>query len=339
MSRNPRASATVRPRPSALIGTGALALLVLAASPTAAAAGPRANASVDDLTLLVSGSPSADQIALRLSALDPNQLQIDIGDDGSADFTFDRGTFAAIDIEAGSGDDTIRIDQVNGVFTTTDATRIFGGNGDDTLLGGSGAESLDGGRGDDVVDGNGGADTGLLGRGDDVFVWDQGDGSDVVEGGSGSDTMVFNGFGAAEAMAATASGGRVRFTRVQGNIVMDLDDIEAIDVRPLGGTDTVTVNDVRGTDLERVDVDLAAELGGSTGDGQADTVTVRGTDGDDAIVAGARGTAVEVTGLAASVHITHQDPVTDSLVIDSLGGDDSVVLDPALAGLIVVSVL
>lgn len=339
MTRDPRTTAAVRPRLSAFIGTSALAFLVLAASPTAAAAGPKATATVDDLTLRVSGSPSADQIGLRLSALDPNQLQVDIGDDGSADFTFDRGTFEAIDVEADSGDDTVRIDQVNGVFTTTERTSVAGGNGDDTLLGGGGAEAFDGGRGDDFVDGNGGADTGALGRGDDVFVWDQGDGSDVVEGGSGSDTMVFNGFGANEAMSATASGGRVRFTRVQGGIVMDLDDIEAIDVRPLGGTDTVTVNDVRGTDLRRIDVDLAAALGGATGDGQADTVTVRGTDGDDAIAASANGASVEVTGLAALVRITHPDPATDRLVIDGLGGDDAVALDPTLATLIVAFVL
>ena len=155
----------------------------------------------------------------------------------------------AIDVRAGNGDDTVRIDQVNGIFTTTEATRIDGENGDDTLHGGTGAEVFVGGRGDDSVDGNAGADTAFLGSGEDTFVWDQGDGSDVVEGGSGSDTLVFNGFGANEVMAATASGDRVRFTRVQGPIVMDLDDVEAIDVRPLGGTDTVTVNDVTGTDL------------------------------------------------------------------------------------------
>ena len=184
-----------------------------------------------------------------MSAADANQLQVDVGDDGTADFTFDRGTFEAIDVRAGNGADTVRIDQVNGIFTTTEATRIDGENGDDTLNGGTGAEAFVGGRGDDVVDGNAGADTAFLGSGEDTFVWDQGDGSDVVEGGSGSDTLVFNGFGANEVMAATASGDRVRFTRVQGTIVMDLDDVEAIDVRPLGGTDTVTVNDVTGTDL------------------------------------------------------------------------------------------
>jgi hypothetical protein len=150
--------------------------------------------------------------------------------------------------------------------------------------------------------------------------------------------LVFNGFGANESMTATPSGGRVLFTRVQGNIVMDLDDVEAIDVRPLGGTDSVTVNDTTGTDLTRVDVDLAAAPGGATGDGLADTVTVKGTAGDDTIAANASGAAVQVSGLAAVVRITHADTVSDALVIDSLAGVDNVAVDPALAGLIQVAV-
>ena len=84
--------------------------------------------------------------------------------------------------------------------------------------------------------------------------------------------MVFNGSGGNEIMAATANFGRVSFTRNLGGIVMDLNDVEAIDVNALGGTDSVTVNDMSGTDLRRVDVDLAGALGGSAGDGEADTV-------------------------------------------------------------------
>jgi hypothetical protein len=337
MTRYPRNAPVVRRKLPASIGAP-LAVLALAMTAMPAAAAPTVQAAVVAGTLHVSGSPSADRIALRLSALDPNLLQVDVGDDGSADFTFDRGTFESIDVVAGNGDDTVRIDEVNGVFATTEATRIDGENGDDRLIGGNGTQVFIGGRGNDAVDGNQGADSAFLEQGDDTFVWDQGDGSDLVEGGRGFDTMVFNGFGANENMAATASSGRVLFTRVQGNIVMNLDDVEAIDVRPLGGTDSVTVNDVRGTDLARVDVDLAAALGGTTGDGLADLVTVIGTAGDDAITAAANGTAVDVDGLSAFVRITHADTATDTLVIDTLTGADSVALDPALSALILVSV-
>jgi hypothetical protein len=329
------ALARVRRRRSA----ATLALLVLAVAATPVAAAPTLTARVTDGTLQISGGPLAERIALRLGAADPNQLQVDLGDDGSAEFTFDLGTFRVIEVAAGNGDDTVRIDQVNGVFTTTETTRVDGGNGDDTLIGGSGAEVFLGGNGNDFVDGNGGADTAFLGRGDDVFVWDPGDASDIVEGDKGSDTMVFNGAAGNEMMAVTADGGRVLFTRNLGTIVMDLDGIEVIDVRALGGTDTVTVKDVSGTDLERVDVDLAAALGGTTADGQADTVTVVGTEADDSIAVGASGAAVEVGGLAAFVRITHADAAIDTLIIDTLAGADDVVLDPALGGLILVAVL
>ena len=319
----------------------AVAVAAIAASIAVpvAAAPPAVRATVTDGTLRISGSPRADKIVLRLSALDANQLQVDVGDDGSADKTFDIATLRAIDVEAGNGNDTVRIDQVNGAFTTRLATRIDGWNGDDTLIGGSGVEIIVGGRGDDFVDGNGGADTAFLGKGDDSFVWDPGDGSDVVEGGSGSDTMVFNGAAGNEIMAATANGARVSFTRNLGTIVMDLDGIEVIDVRALGGSDTVTVNDVGGTDLKRVNVDLAATIGGSTADGQADTVTVAATKGDDSIAVDANGAGVDVSGLAAFVRITHADPASDTLIIDTGAGADDVSLDPALAALILVSVL
>ncbi len=331
--------ADIRPTLRTTSVTAALALAILAAvaSPTAAAA--TATAEVFDGTLQISGSPRGETIALRLSAPDGSLLEVDLGDDGQPDFSFELTAFRAIDVAAGNGDDTVRIDQVNGAFTPTKVTRIDGGNGDDTLIGGSGAEVFLGGNGDDFVDGNAGSDSAFLGRGDDVFVWDPGDGSDSLDGDRGSDTMVFNGAAGNEIMTASADGGRLLFTRNLGNIVMSLDGVEGIDVRALGGTDAITVDDVIGTDLERVDVDLAAALGGSTADGLADTVTVAATKGDDSIAVGANGAAVEVDGLAAFVRITHADPTLDTLVIDTVAGADDISLDAAVDGLILVAVL
>jgi hypothetical protein len=129
----------------------------------------------------------------------------------------------------------------------------------------------------------------------------------------------------------------VTFTRNLGGIVMDLNGIEALDVRALGGTDSVTVNDLTGTDLTSVNVDLAGSLGSDFSDGAADTVTVTGTDGTDAIAVTDNGGAVDVDGLAANVRVAHTDPAKDSLTVDTRAGDDQVSIDPAAAQLIQVS--
>src|SRR5262249_4422163 len=106
--------------------------------------------------LTVVGTELADKIALRLKAGDPATLQVDVGDDGSADFSFKRKKVSRIAVDAGAGDDAVRMDEVNGAFTTTIPTTIDGGAGNDTVFGGAGAESLLGGDGNDLVDGNGG---------------------------------------------------------------------------------------------------------------------------------------------------------------------------------------
>ena len=121
--------------------------------------------------------------------------------------------------------------------TTTVPTTIDGGAGNDVIAGGSGAETLRGGDGNDSLDGNGGSDAAFLGAGDDTFVWDPGDGSDTVEGQDGADTMVFNGADAAERIALSANGNRLRLGRDVGNITMDTAGIERIDVNALGGAD------------------------------------------------------------------------------------------------------
>ena len=140
-------------------------------------------------TLMVKGTRASDRIALRLKAGRPDILQVDVGDDGSADFSVKRRFVARIVVDARAGDDLVRIDESNGVFTDTIPTTLDGGDGDDNLAGGTGVEKLRGGAGNDTIDGNGGNDVALMGSGDDTFVWDPGDGSDTVEGQTGTDTM------------------------------------------------------------------------------------------------------------------------------------------------------
>ena len=55
---------------------------------------------------------------------------------------------------------------------------------------------------------------------------------------------------------------------------MDMNGVERLDLTALGGADTVTVDDMSGTDFRRAVVDLSAPTGGA--DGVADIVTVKG---------------------------------------------------------------
>jgi len=310
------------PAPRLLAGGAVTAGLLLAGLGfTAANANASYTAKVKHRTLTIKGNAASDKLALRVNN---NKLEIDVGDDGSADFNVARKKFTRIRVKAGGGNDQVRIDESGGVFTDTTPTTIDGERGNDTLLGGSGSERLIGGRGADVVDGNRGDDIAALGAGDDRFVWDPGDGSDLVEGGRGRDAMTFNGSNVAEQFDVSANGPRVRFFRNVGNITMDLDGIEQVDTNALGGADQLTVNDLSGTDLKTVNGDLASTLGGAAGDGQADKVIVNATNGNDAITAAGSAGSATVTGLAATVNIAHAEAASDSLTINALGGDDGV---------------
>jgi Ca2+-binding RTX toxin-like protein len=225
----------------------------------------------------------------------------------------------------------VRIDESNGVFTDSIPTTIDGGPGNDTIAGGSGAETLIGGDGNDVIDGNKGNDIAQLGSGDDLFVWDPGDGSDVVEGQDGSDTMRFNGAVAAEQFTLSANGNRLRLFRDVGNVTMDTAGVERVDLNALGGADLVTVDDLSGTDVASVNVDLAGSLGGTTGDAAVDRVVVNGSNGNDAVKIGGDTSGVTVSGLRAQVAIQHQEP-TDQLAVNGLGGADSIDASALAAG-------
>ena len=274
--------------------------------------------------LTIRGTKASDKIALRLQAGQPDALQVDVGDDGSADFYFDRNTIAKIAVNARAGNDLVRIDDSNGAFTDTIPTTIDGGDGNDTIAGGKGVETLLGGAGNDSIDGNGGNDLALLGAGDDTFVWDPGDGSDTVEGQDGTDTMRFNGANVSEQVDLSANGSRLRFFRTQGNVTMDTAGVERVDFNALGGADLVTVNDLTGTDVTSVNVDLAGTLGGASGDGQPDRIVVNATNGNDAIDVSGDAGVVKVSGLAPTVKILHPEAANDRLDVNTLAGTDTV---------------
>src|SRR5262245_39628892 len=155
----------------------------------------------------------------------------------------------------GGGNDTLRLDETNGVLP---AATLDGGRGNDTLLGGSGIDNLIGGLGDDAIDGNKGNDVATMGAGNDVFTWDPGDGRDKIDGNEGDDKMRFNGSGGDEKFDFLANGNRLKFLRDLGNIVMDVGGIEAVDLNALGGADTININNMTATAVRTVNLDLTA---------------------------------------------------------------------------------
>ena len=307
----------------AALGVSVAALLGFSAAPALASY----TAGVQNGTLQIKGDGASDKLALRLSPTDPNTLQIDVGDDGTVDFSFDRGTFTAINVQAGGGDDEVRVDDSSGSFAN-DALTIDGGAGNDTLIGGDGNDVLIGGAGNDTVIGGRGSDVALLGSGADSFTWNPGDASDTIEGQGGNDTLDFNGSNANENIDLSANGSRVRLFRDVANVTQDMNGIENVALNTLGGTDNVTVGDLTGTDLKHANVDLSAT--GGSGDGQPDTVIANGTDGADTVRVGSDPTGdVVVSGLAAQLRVSGSEAATsgspgDTVQVDTLGGDDTI---------------
>jgi Ca2+-binding RTX toxin-like protein len=246
-----------------------------------------------------------------------------------APFSIDIGTSEKLVLNANGGDDSF---SASGNLAALVQITVDGGDGNDTLNGSNGADVLLGGNGNDIIDGNQGNDVVFLGAGDDRFTWNPGDGNDTLEGQAGSDTLIFNGANINEKVDVSANGGRVRLSRDVAAVVMDLDEVECADFNALGGADTVTVNELIGTDLSQLNVNLASTLG--TGDAQLDTLIVNGTNGDDVVqVAGDAG-GVSVLGLSARVNVTASEVANDVLRINLLGGDDVAEASALAAGVI-----
>ena len=177
-----------------------------------------------------------------------------------------------------------------------------------------------GSEGDDLINGGDGNDVALMGAGDDTFVWNPGDDNDILEGQAGDDTMLFNGANVAENIDISANGGPravlpERRQRDHGP------ERRGAHRSALGGADTIVVNDLSGTDVTEINLNLAAA---GVGDAQPDNVIVLGTNGDDVAMAVGDASGTSVLGLAARVNITGAEAANDRLTINALAGDDVV---------------
>jgi Ca2+-binding RTX toxin-like protein len=227
--------------------------------------------------------------------------------------------------------DTLVVNALEGADGVTASTMdagivkltVDGGAGDDVILGSKGADVLQAGTGDDFVYGDQGNDVALLGSGDDLFQWDAGNGSDTVEGQEGSDRIVFYGSDDGETIDVSTSAGRAIVAWDAATVSSD--DIEALDLRLWGGADSIVLNELTGSDVTGIGLDLGRDHGA------ADSVTVRGTQGDDTIgVLGDSGW-VYIWGLQAEISIFSNE-AADSLTIDALGGADEVNASSLRAG-------
>src|SRR5215211_3417076 len=234
-----------------------------------------------------------------------------------APFALDIGTSENLVLNANGGDDGF---SATGNLAALIKLTVDGGAGIDSLRGGNGADVLLGGDGNDFVDGNQGNDVAFLGAGDDTFQWDPGDGSDTVEGQDGTDVLGFNGANITENMDVSANGNRVRFTRDVGAITMDLNDVESIVAKTLGGADNLVVGDLSGTDVTEVVADLAAAGGGD--DAQPDNVIATATNGADVVSVIGAGTSTAVSGLHTRVIVSGGIAGSDRLTVYGLADDD-----------------
>jgi hemolysin type calcium-binding protein len=339
------------------VATAAALAATLAAATTAAATPYRGSshtaaraagsASVANDTLTIVGTNQPDQVTISVGT-DPSTLLVGFGGNGSHDQKFDHNTFSAINtflrggndrfsvtgvpfsdkrltVDAGDGDDNVQTGAGNDV--------IIGGTGNDTINSGAGNDVIDSGGGVDDVTGGTGADTAFLGSDADRFVWNPGDGSDVVNGDGGIDTLVFNGSPGDEVMNVSANGGRAVFLRDPGQVRMDLDSVERLNVQPLGGADAVTINDTTGTGLVQANIDLSVA---GNGDAKIDTVTVNGTEQADQVRVHPEGSRVDVKGLQPETRISGSEP-TDRLQVNTSGGNDKVRVDDGVSRLISVA--
>ncbi|MDB5337293.1 MAG: hypothetical protein JWN70_2912, partial [Planctomycetaceae bacterium] len=305
---------------------------------------------IDD-TLQLLGTAGADVVTSTASAVTVNGVAINLGVNlatvnvstlGGNDNIALSLNVAGVHTIADGGDDN---DVINLSAMSTGAT-IYGGSGDDTLTGSSGADLIYGGSGNDLLIGGAGIDqeygedgndqfgdaslagngvaddTGndffFGGDGADNFVWELGDGSDAIQGGDDAgDALRFIGTAAANAFTLSANATNPsHFNLNLGAATVDTTGLEQVILSAQAGADTVTVGDLTTTEVTSVNIDLGA--------GDVDAVTVNGRVTDDSIGVGSPAAgSVAFQGLSYSMAISNTE-TQDSLTVNGNEGNDTI---------------
>jgi Ca2+-binding RTX toxin-like protein len=262
---------------------------------------------------------------------------INLGDwvngSGAAEITLGNGDNRLSDY--GNGDLTLHLGSGDNSIST-------GGGNDTVIASGVGNDYIQTGDGDDFIQGSNGNDQELEGEGgndaifgmggDDRLVFTAsagtnqiGDGMDRMDGGAGNDFLATYGSAHGDHWTLSAlSNGHALLMQDDGSVNnTDLVSVEEIDITTPGedgvhaaGRDFITVDDMTGTDVKLVDIDLAGP-NLTSGDGQVDTVNLVANANEKVTVSLVNGELV-ITGLAEKVVIEHFD-ANDIVNIEGAG--------------------
>src|SRR5947209_1824061 len=124
--------------------------------------------------------------------VNPANTKLKVTIDGKAAGSVLIADIDSVEIDSAAGDDKISFNVSNkdlwvDVYGGDGNDTIIGGGGDDDLSGEGGDDSIVGGGGDDVIWGDAGNDTIDGGKGNDEIYAD--DGNDSIDGGEGDDTI------------------------------------------------------------------------------------------------------------------------------------------------------
>jgi hypothetical protein len=262
--------------------------------------------------LSVTGDNGNDAITITRNG---DQIFINDGAISAQGATLTNAT--GIVVVGGNGNDTISLDNIAPpAGQSLPPATLMGGNGNDILTGGGGNDMLFGGAGDDTITGGKGTDTAVLGTGNDLFIWNPGDGNDTVDGQAGFDTLDFKGAAFAETITISDNGsGGATFSRAGGTI--GLTSVERIQFEATNRgqfADNITINDLTGTDVKQVAIDLGGGDPDGNGDGQADTVNIFTTNHD--VTFTDNNGVVTVSGLPNEMTISNFEADLDQLFIN-----------------------
>src|SRR5919106_1436454 len=234
------------------------------------------------------------------------------GADAVESFTISGNDDDGVELFRDVGEVLMKLDQVEAIELNA--------LGEDDLIDASALHASDV---DLIVNGGTGNDRAILGAGDDDFIWNPGDGSDFVDGRHGTNTLVFNGADAPELFALTDSQNGVQLVRDVGNIVMDLENVERVEVNGLGEDDVIDASGVTKP------VELSADggdgndliTGGAGHDflaGGAGSDIVDGGLGDDLVTGGADADRFKFTGTDFGDNIICDWEQADILLLDQV---------------------